>query len=131
MMSPSPRPRDRGASRGHVLIVDDDPNVRDVLHEYLSGAGYEVEIVGTSVAALTAIHARLPDVVLLDLRMRGEMGGEAVVGEISEKAPVIVITGEIDRELKEQTLRDGAFDVLEKPFDLMRVRTAVAAAMLR
>ena len=130
-MNPSSASRERGASRGHVLIVDDDENVRDVLHEYLTGAGYEVEIVGTSLAALSAIHARLPDVVLLDLRMPGAMRGEAVVAPIAKKVPVIVITGEIEPELKAQTLRDGALEVLEKPFDLDRVRAAVAAAMLR
>ena len=130
-MSLSSSARDRGSSRGYILIVDDDPNVRDVLHEYLSAAGYDVEIVGTAAAALTAIGARLPDVVLLDLRLPGVLGGEAVVGPIAKKVPVIVITGEIEVELKQQTLRDGAFEILEKPFDLARVRQTIAAAMLR
>ena len=59
---------------GRVLVVDDDPSVRDVLAEYLGGHGYEVVQADRGTAMREAVEANLPDVVLLDLNLPGEDG---------------------------------------------------------
>ena len=62
------------AGHGRILIVEDDPSVRDVLAEYLGTHGYEVAHVGSGAAMREAIETSLPDVVLLDVNLPGEDG---------------------------------------------------------
>jgi DNA-binding NtrC family response regulator len=117
------------SSLTRVLVVDDDPEVREVLGEYLERQGYDVEFAATAVGALGAVRVRRPAVVLLDLNMPGAVGGPAVVRAISGEAPVVVITAEQDLTVARRTLTDGAFDFVSKPFDLARVAEVVEAAI--
>ena len=57
-------------SLGRVLVVDDEPEVRQLLQEFLSGRGYEVLVAGDGMAALDALDIQRPDLVLLTLRLR-------------------------------------------------------------
>jgi DNA-binding NtrC family response regulator len=115
--------------RARILVVDDDPDIRQMLRTYLEASDYDVEVAATAVTALAAAMDRRPGAVLLDLRMPG-IPGQDVVAAISTYAPVIVITGVADVEIARRTLRDGAFDVIMKPFDPDRVSEVVEAALL-
>ena len=117
-------------SRRRVLVIDDDDSVRDVLSDFLTVLGYEVELASTAIEGLGIIAVRRPDVVLLDLRMPG-VHGTAVVGTISKEAPVIVLTGEIDPDLRQQTLGDGASGFATKPFDFAELRELIETAIRR
>jgi two-component system repressor protein LuxO len=72
---------------------------------------------------------RQPDAVLLDLMMPG-IPGQDVIAAISTYAPVIVITGIANVEIARQTLRDGAFDFIMKPFEPERVSEVIESALL-
>jgi two-component system nitrogen regulation response regulator NtrX len=113
-----------------VLVVDDDPEVRALLRDYLEYQGYEVEVATTAIGGLVAMRQRQPDVVLLDLMMPGSVQGEAVVRAISAEAPVIVISGNADAMVARRTLQEGAFDFVMKPFPLGRVSDLVEAALV-
>jgi DNA-binding NtrC family response regulator len=115
-------------ARRLVLIVDDELFVRQLLRECL-GTIYDVDEADSASAALTAIEQRRPDVVLLDLRMPGELTGVQLIRTVARIAPVIVITGDMDVDLARRTLMDGAFDILVKPFDLHRLRALVETAL--
>jgi DNA-binding NtrC family response regulator len=110
-----------------VLIVDDDPDIRIVLREYLAREGYAVEITTTGAAAVNAVRSERVDVVLLDLNMPGVLDGRAVLGAIAGTVPVIVITAVSDLADARAQLH-AAFDFISKPFDLSRVSELVAAA---
>jgi CheY-like chemotaxis protein len=70
-----------------VLIVDDEPDIRDVLNEHLLREGYVVETTSTGAAAIGAVRERTPDAVLLDLNMPGVLDGRAVLGAIAGEVP--------------------------------------------
>ena len=116
-------------SASRVLVVDDELQVRELLTEFFRSQGYEVREAQTAVEALAEASAWHPHVVLLDLNMPGPIRGETIVATLSADAPVIVITGETDVEPARQTLRDGAFDFVVKPFDLYRVGELVETAI--
>lgn len=118
------------ALRARILVVDDEPSVREMLRDYLEDLGYEVQLAETAIGALGIVRTRRPHAVLLDLYMQGAVTGEAVIPAISAEVPVIVITAATDAELARRTLAEGAFDFVSKPFDLRRVGQIIEAAVL-
>jgi DNA-binding response OmpR family regulator len=114
-----------------VLVVEDDPAIRDALSYNLTREGYEVEVVGDGVRALEAARRQEPDLVLLDL-MLPELDGFDVTRALRKESnvPILMLTArddEIDRVLG---LELGADDYLTKPFS-MREMLARVKAMLR
>lgn len=114
-----------------VLVVEDDPAIRDALSYNLGREGYEVKAVGDGVAALEAARAAAPDLVVLDL-MLPELDGYDVTRTLRKESnvPILMLTArddEIDRVLG---LELGADDYLTKPFS-MRELLARVKAMLR
>jgi DNA-binding NtrC family response regulator len=113
-----------------VLIVDDEPDILTVLRENLLLESYAVETTTTGASAIATVRReRSPDVVLLDLNMPGVLDGRAVLGAISRRVPVIVITAVNDLADARAQLLGGAFDFIAKPFDFDRVSELVAAAV--
>lgn len=123
---------------GHVLIVDDDARNRELLGALIAGTGHEVELAEDGYAALEAIRAREPDVVLLDVMMPGIDGYEVCRRIKAMPAggllPVIMVTALQGREDRIQGIRAGADEFLSKPVDreetMLRVRNAVAQRRL-
>lgn len=114
-----------------VLVVEDDPAIRDALSYNLGREGYEVKAVGDGLAALEAARAAVPDLVVLDL-MLPELDGFDVTRTLRKESnvPILMLTArddEIDRVLG---LELGADDYLTKPFS-MRELIARIKAMLR
>ncbi len=115
-----------------VLLVDNDPDVSDLVQAFLSQTGHEVLAVHSAEEALAIIQAEgLGTIgsIVLDLRMPG-MGGveflEALDGLQQEKPPVVVVSGfisEEDRELLEE--RDEVRALFHKPFDLLELGQAL------
>lgn len=118
---------------GKILIVDDEPNIVLSLEFLMKQAGFEVRTVGDGQAALDAIEAEPPDLVLLDVMLPNKTGFE-VCQEIRanpdwQSVRVIMLTArgrEIDRE-KGQAL--GADDYITKPFATREVVTKVQAML--
>ena len=124
-------------SRGTVLIVDDEPQVREVLQEFLTERGYAVVAVGSGDEALAAVEARPLDLVLLDVAMPG-MDGVEILRRIAALQPalrVIMVTANVDVGTTSKLLAMGAVDYIPKPFDLdyldQAVSVQVAAAQDR
>src|SRR5881227_3377166 len=83
-----------------VLVVEDDPSVRGLLHTLLTGEGYEVATASDGLAGLVKASSAKPDLMLLDLMMP-DLGGVRVLEELRgdpalNDTPVIVVTGKID-----------------------------------
>lgn len=118
-----------------ILVVDDEPSVREVLKRLLKQEGYDVFSAPNGKEALEIIKADPPSMLLLDLMMP-EMGGMAVCRRIRENPatrlmPVIMITakGEVTDEIK--GLERGADDYIAKPFDVEEVKARVAGLFRR
>ena len=101
-----------------VLVVDDDPNICDVLMMYLENEGYSVILSYDGEEALVKFNALKPDIVLLDV-MLPSMDGWQVCREIRKKSsvPIIMITAKSDTYEKELGLELGADNYIEKPYD--------------
>jgi DNA-binding NtrC family response regulator len=112
-----------------LLIVDDDQTLLDVLTELFSGLG--PHCASTAEEALGRLTKDEYDVVVTDISMPG-MSGQALLGFIkthSPSTPVIFISGAVDRERAERLRVKGAFDYLQKPFQLPEIYEKVALAL--
>lgn len=125
----------------HVLVVDDDETVRDVVGRYLGAAGHAVETVADGIAALQAARATPPDVVVLDLMLPG-LGGLEVCRALradGDLPPIVMLTALGEEDDRLLGLELGADDYVTKPFSprelVLRVgsilrRTAASATSL-
>lgn len=111
-----------------ILVVDDEPAIRRLLHASLSRSGYGVVEAGTAREALNAVQIDKPAVVLLDLGLPDRDGLE-LIPLIRVHAAVIVVSAREATEQKVAALDLGADDYISKPFDseevLARIRTAM------
>ncbi len=117
-----------------ILIVEDDPDLRDLLQDDLEDAGYNVSVAIDGRAALAHLerNQELVDLMITDVRMPG-VGGDQILAAMREKrpeSPVIVITAFGSVEQAVEMVKAGAFQYLTKPFDseelLKTVETALA-----
>jgi DNA-binding response OmpR family regulator len=116
----------------HVLVVDDDPVVRDVLLRYLTRDGCSAEAAADGPAALAAFEARRPDLVVLDL-MLPRIDGLEVFRRMREADPasaVLMLTARGTETDRVVGLRSGADDYVAKPFSPREI-VARARAILR
>jgi two-component system response regulator CpxR len=115
-----------------VLIIDDDEELCDLVSEFLSGEGFEVEAVHDGLAGVARCFEIEPDLVILDV-MLPELGGFAVLSRIRDRSrvPVIMLTArgeEVDRIVG---LEMGADDYLPKPFNPRELVARIRAIQRR
>ena len=119
------------ASKGVILVVDDEETIRFSIKEFLEGQGYEVSVAETCEQALEKINELLPDLILLDLRLPG-MGGIALLEKVKEKDPnalTIVMTGYGSVDSAVEAMKIGAYDYLEKPFKVEHLKLVIEKAL--
>ena len=120
-------------SKGCILVVDDEPGIRETLTGVLEDEGYEVESVASGEACLERLAARVFPVVLLDIWLPG-IDGLETLARITNLSPactavVIVISGHGNIETAVRATKLGAFDFLEKPLSIAKVTVAVRNAL--
>jgi len=114
----------------HILVVDDDPQIRDLLQEYLTQNELRVTVASTGREMSAALTEHAIDLVVLDLRLAGE-DGMTLARKLREESaiPVIMLTGVRDEADRIMGLELGADDYLTKPFSprelLARIRTVL------
>ncbi len=114
-----------------VYVVDDDEAMRDSLCFLLRTAGLASEAFASAEAMLEAQRPQCNSCLLLDMRMPG-MGGPALQAALvasGERMPIIFITGHGDVPMAVETLKRGAFDFLEKPFEDRQLLARVLQAL--
>lgn len=113
-----------------ILALDDDADFREYIRGVLAGDGHNVRTAHSSRAFFAACEERLPDVVLLDMKMGQESGAE-VLAEIRRRWPrlcVIVVTGYPSLEDMRGTFKQDVYDYLAKPFSVEELRRCLATA---
>ncbi len=115
-----------------ILIVDDEPDIRELISGVLEDDGYETRVAGDSDSALAAVKERKPSLVLLDVWLRGSrLDGLELLTEIKKidaKLPVIVISGHGNIDTAVAAISQGAVDFIEKPFEAEHLMHLVARA---
>lgn len=109
----------------HILIIDDDIHIGDVLEEILDREGYRVSRAYSGTEALFVLSQSKPDLVLLDLMLPG-LNGEEVLPHI-KGLPVIVVSAKVDIDSKVELLLGGAVDYVTKPFHSKELLARIAA----
>lgn len=99
----------------HILVIDDDIHISDMLFEILSKEGYKVSRAYSGTEAILFLSNQTPDLILLDLMLPG-LSGEEVLKKINA-SPVIVLSAKSDINDKVNLLLGGAADYITKPFD--------------
>src|SRR5687767_13575000 len=118
---------------GRVLVVDDEPMVRETLGQMLADEGYVVDVAVDGEDALDRVQAARPDAILLDLMMPGMNGRQFLQALRNDPAygqvPVLIMTAVHGLEVNLASI--GASEVVEKPFDVDDLLNKVALAVYR
>ena len=120
-------------TEAHLLVVDDEPNIRDLLASSLRFAGFEVSIAGDGNGALKTVEKTSPDLVVLDV-MLPDMDGFTVTRRLRDAGlttPVLFLTARDDMRDKIQGLTVGGDDYVTKPFGLEEVVARIRAILRR
>ena len=109
-----------------ILIVDDNPDIRNILGELISDLGYTIRVAANYQQALSEIDKKLPDVALLDVKLSNSENNEGLklldhIKNKNKDIPVIIISGHANIEMAVDSLRLGAFEFIQKPFDKSRL----------
>jgi CheY-like chemotaxis protein len=119
--------------RRRVLVVDDDPQLRELLQDVLADEGYVVQSANHGAAALDVLGTWHPDVILLDLMMPVMDGmsfrAEQRRRELALEVPIVVLSAAREARLTAMAL--GATATLAKPFDLAELLDTVERAVRR
>ena len=128
------RMQDSHASHeAHLLVVDDEPNIRDLLASSLRFAGFEVTTAADGNGALHGVDAADPDLIVLDV-MLPDMDGFTVARRLRERditTPILFLTARDDMADKVQGLTVGGDDYVTKPFGLEEVVARIRAILRR
>jgi DNA-binding response OmpR family regulator len=116
-----------------VLVVEDDPTVREVTRRYLTDAGYAVEEAVDGPSGLRAARATRPDVVVLDVMLPGRSGWDVcrALRELRPPPPVVMLSALGEEEHRVTGLQLGADDYVTKPFSPRELVLRVAAVLRR
>ena len=115
-----------------ILVVDDDPNISDLLKMYFENEGYEVKVANDGAEGINFFKMYEPDLVLLDIMLPKKDGWQVCreIREISSK-PIIMVTAKGEVFDKVLGLELGADDYMEKPFDTKELVARVKAVLRR
>lgn len=116
----------------HVLVVDDEPDIRAMVKDILEDEGYRVDVAAHAAAARAALAEATPDLVLLDIWMP-QTDGISLLREWSEGAglpcPVVMMSGHGNVETAVEATRLGAYDFIEKPIALAKLLITIERAL--
>ncbi|MFL2886805.1 MAG: sigma-54-dependent transcriptional regulator [Candidatus Pelagibacter sp.] len=116
-----------------ILIIDDNVDIRFILDELIKESGYKTRLAANFNQALSEIDKKLPDVAIIDVKLdKGDNDGIQLLDHIKKKdsdIPVIMISGHANIEMAVNSLKSGAFEFIQKPFNKERLLNFVNRAV--
>ncbi len=116
-----------------ILVVDDEADIRDIVSGILDDEGHETRTAADSDSALAAISDRVPRLIFLDIWLQGSrLDGLALLDEIKARypdLPVVMISGHGNIEIAVAAIKQGAYDFIEKPFNIDQLMVVIRRAM--
>ena len=124
---------------GDILIVDDEKDIRELISEILIDEGYSTRLSSNSAECLNQVSSTPPSLLILDIWLKdNEMDGIDILVKAKRdypQVPVVIISGHGNIEIAVAAIKQGAYDFIEKPFNieqlLVVVRRAMEASRLR
>jgi CheY-like chemotaxis protein len=116
-----------------VLVVEDEEAIRRMMQRFLSGKDVKVTCVESGKAAIDTFSKEQFDLVFLDIMMPGMNGLECLghLRTINASVPIVIITGNLEKNLREKVVSLGAADCIQKPFDFDQIADALGKVMDR
>jgi two-component system phosphate regulon response regulator PhoB len=119
----------------HILVVEDEPAIQELIALNLEQAGQRAVMAGSAEQALERIREELPDLILLDWMLPGQSGIELARRLRSDartkKLPIIMLTARAEEEDKLRGLETGADDYITKPFSVKELQARIKAVLRR
>ena len=116
-----------------ILIIDDNPDIRLILKDLIDEAGFKTRVAANYNQALSEIDKKLPDVAIIDVKLdKGDNDGIELLNHIKNKSgnvPVIIISGHANIDMAVKSLKSGAFEFIQKPFDKERLMNFIRRAV--
>ena len=116
-----------------ILIVDDNADIRVILDDMIKDAGFKTRLAANYNQALSEIDKKIPDVAIIDVKLdKGDNDGIELLNHLKQKnkdVPVIIISGHANIEMAIESLKSGAFEFIQKPFDRERLMNFVNRAV--
>ena len=116
-----------------ILIIDDNPDIRNIIKDLIDEAGFKTRVAANYNQALAEIDKKLPDVAIIDVKLdKGDNDGIELLTHIKKKdidVPVIIISGHANIKMAIDSLKSGAFEFIQKPFDSQRLINFVNRAV--
>jgi len=116
-----------------ILIIDDNSDIREILNDLIVEAGYSTRLAANYNQALSEIDKKLPDVAIIDVKLdKGDNDGIELLNHIkskNKKVPVIIISGHANIDMAVKSLKSGAFEFIQKPFDKERLMNFIKRAI--
>ena len=116
-----------------ILIVDDEADIRDIISDLLKDEGYSARTADDADSAFSAIEAAAPDLIILDIWLQGSrMDGIEILKSVKRDnpgIPIVIISGHGNIEVAVAAVQQGAYDFIEKPFNINQLMVVVARAL--
>ncbi len=116
-----------------ILIVDDERDIRELISDILEDEGYTTRLAGTSDQAVAEVKAELPGLMILDIWLKDSaMDGIDILKMVKREhpeVPVVIISGHGNIEIAVAAIKQGAYDFIEKPFNIDQLLLVIARAM--
>ncbi|MFZ5963787.1 sigma-54-dependent transcriptional regulator [Thalassococcus sp. BH17M4-6] len=118
---------------GDILIVDDERDIRELIGDILEDEGYTTRLAGNSNDAMTEINAEPPALMILDIWLKdSKMDGIDILKTVKRDnpdVPVVIISGHGNIEIAVAAIKQGAYDFIEKPFNIDQLLVVIRRAM--
>lgn len=118
---------------GDILIVDDERDIRELISEILIDEGYSTRIAGTSDEAMRQVTSQPPGLLILDIWLKdSDMDGIDILKKVKTdfpQVPVVIISGHGNIEIAVAAIKQGAYDFIEKPFNIDQLMVVIRRAM--
>ncbi len=120
-------------NKGHILVVEDDFDIANILNIYFDGQGYAVDVAATGAEALAKVKEERPHLIMLDI-MLPDMDGYTICQDLrssprTSHIPIIFLTQKDERSDRISGLEMGADDYITKPFDIEELKLRVQNAL--
>ena len=117
----------------HILITDDERDIRELVGDILKDEGFEVKLAGTSTECIASIKDEVPALMILDIWLKdSDMDGIDILKTVKREhpeVPVVIISGHGNIEIAVAAIKQGAYDFIEKPFNIDQLMVVITRAM--
>jgi two-component system nitrogen regulation response regulator NtrX len=123
----------RDKTMSDILIVDDERDIRELISDILEDEGYATRLAGNSDDAMAAVNAEPPALMILDIWLKdSDMDGIDILKSVKRDnpdVPVVIISGHGNVEIAVAAIKQGAYDFIEKPFNIDQLMVVIRRAM--